>query len=84
MYVNTIFWGDTPIYLRKLIYLSKHCELSKERNIKIYIIKKIKINSYKTVSQFSIKPLKKCSRHNSMTEIYCALFKYENVKNILR
>ena len=51
-----IFFGQTPIYLSILVYLAKNCELSEKMNIKIFIIKKSQIiNSYKTVSQFSIK-----------------------------
>ena len=46
----------------------------------IYIIEKIwKIDSYKTVSQFTVEPFVS-SRHNSKTELCRALLKYENEK----
>ena len=46
------------------------------------IEKKKKVNSKKTVDQFSLKLFKKGSRHNSTTEKCRALFKYENEKKI--
>ena len=45
--------------------------------MKSALLKNSKTNSYKTVSRL-FKNI--CSRHNSMTEICCALFKYENEK----
>ena len=76
---------ENPIYLSMYIYLSKNSDLSEKINIKICIIgKSQKTNSYKIVSQFSIKVFKYIfnffSRHNSMTEMCCAIFKYENEK----
>ena len=47
--------------------------------MEICIIEKAKKSIAKqTVSQFSLKPFKKGSRHNSTTEKCRALFKYEN------
>ena len=76
-----ICFGDTPIYLRMFIYIAKNRNISEEINIKIRMIGKTqKTNSYKNIYQFSIKLHFFCSQHNSMTEMCCALFKYENVK----
>ena len=46
MYVN-LYFGETPIYLSKFIYLTKNCDLSEEINIKSALLKKPKINRYK-------------------------------------
>ena len=49
------------------------------------IIEKTKKNySEKTWSWFSLKPLKKFSRYNSMNKLCRALFKYENERKIDR
>ena len=50
-------------------------------------MKNPKIDSYKTVSQFTIEPFKFLifsSWHNSMTEFFRGLFKYENERKISR
>ena len=39
---DNIVLGETPIYLRMFIYLSRKIDLSEEINIKICIIKKSK------------------------------------------
>ena len=50
------------------------------------LLKKQKNHSEKTLSYFSLEPWKKikniCSRHNSTTGLFCALFKYENKKDM--
>ena len=49
--------------------------------MEICVIRKSrKINSYKTISQLTIEPLRNriSSRHNSKTELCRSLFKYEN------
>ena len=52
LYVR-IFFCDTPLYLRTLLYLATNCELSEKINMKIYIIEKIeKNNSKKTEVNF--------------------------------
>ena len=55
-----LFFCETPIYLEFFLFGQKNRELSGEINMEMCNISKSKkINSEKTISQFSLKPFKK-------------------------